>query len=77
MNEQQQITYMQARIIRLASEEWNASLAEIVSLFAEFNVLSVIRDCFDMFHLEGDFVVLEEIREYLIHRGAKFNAELN
>ncbi len=77
MNEEQQITYMQARIIRLATEEWNASLAEIVALFAEFHVLAVIRDCFDVFHAEGDFAVLEEIRKYLIHRGAKFNAELD
>ena len=38
MNEKQQITYMQARIIRLASEKWNVPVKEIGSIFTEFRV---------------------------------------
>lgn len=52
MNESQQITYMQARLVRLASKKWNMSIKAVASLFTEFNVLQFIRECFGIFHVE-------------------------
>jgi hypothetical protein len=69
MDENQQITYMQARIVRLASEEWNMSIKAVVSLFSECKVLPFIRECFDIFHAEGDYAVLEDIVDYLENKG--------
>lgn len=73
MNENQQIIYMQARLVRLASEEWNMPIKAAAVLFAEYKVPAFIRECFGIFHVEGDYAVLEEIEEYLKHKGAKIN----
>lgn len=74
MSESQQITYMQARLVRLASEEWNMSIKAVVSLFTEFKVLQFIRECFGLFHVEGDYAVLDDIIEYLENKGVKAGA---
>lgn len=74
MSENQQITYMQARLVRLASEEWNMSIQAVVSLFTEFKVLQFIRECFGIFHVEGDYAVLDDIVEYLGNKGVKVGA---
>ena len=71
MNEKQQITYMQARIIWLASEKWNVPVKEIGRIFSEFRVFRFIRDCFELFHVEGDEAVLEEVESYLEYKGAR------
>lgn len=74
MNNNQQITYMQARLVRLASEEWNMSIQKVVSIFSEWLVLKFIRECFDTFHVEGDYVILDDIVNYLSNRGVKIDA---
>ncbi|HBA46720.1 MAG TPA: hypothetical protein DCZ91_02750 [Lachnospiraceae bacterium] len=74
MNDNQQITYMQARLIRLASREWNIPVKKVVSMFAEFDVLKFIRECFGIFHIEGDYAVLDDIMSYLHNRGVEIDA---
>ena len=74
MNEEQQIIYMQARIVRLASEEWNMSIKAVVLLFAEFHALQFIRECFGIFHVEGDSAILEDVTAYLSNKGVKMGA---
>ena len=69
MNERQQIIYMQTRIIRLASEEWSKSVGIIARLFAKYEVLQYIEECFDIFHVEGDQAVLEDVTTYLKNKG--------
>lgn len=76
MNENQQIIYMQARIVRLASEEWNMSIKKVISIFTEFKVLSFIRECFGVFHVEGDYAVLEDVGSYLKNQGVDIHAEV-
>jgi hypothetical protein len=77
MSEKQQITYMQARIVRLAAEEWNMSIKEVVSMFTEFKVLQFIRECFGIFHTEGDYAVLDDIVDYLKNKGVKVDAGID
>ncbi len=64
---------MQTRIIRLASEEWNKPIEKITELFAEYEVLQYIEECFGIFHVEGDRAVLEDIAAYLKNRGAAYD----
>lgn len=76
MNERQQIIYMQARIVRLASENWKKPIQVIAVLFAEYDVLQYIEECFGIFHVEGDEAVLEDITAYLNNRGVTVSAEI-
>ena len=70
MNEEQQILFMQIRLIRMVSEKLGITLKQTAELFDKFKVLQFIRDCWGIFHVEGDNAVYEEIREYLISKGA-------
>ncbi|MCD8124234.1 MAG: DUF3791 domain-containing protein [Lachnospiraceae bacterium] len=65
MGEKQQILYMQTRLLRRASEEWNLPMQTVATLFARFGVFSYIEKEFGLLHVEGDDAVLEEITAYL------------
>lgn len=77
MNERQQIIYMQARLIRLASEKWGESIERIAELFDKHHVLKYIEDCFGIFHVEGDEAILEDIVGYLKNKGVSWNEKIN
>lgn len=70
MDEEKQITYMQIRLMRMTAEKMNISLRDVAVLFQKYNVLSFIRNGFGIFHVEGDNAVYEEVREYLLKKGA-------
>ena len=59
MSEKTEITFMQTRLIRLASEEWHLPVEQIIHLFKEADVLGYIEKCYGIFHCEGDEAVLE------------------
>ena len=42
MSEETEITFMQTRLIRLASEEWHLPVEQIIHLFKEADVLGYI-----------------------------------
>ncbi len=65
MSEKTEITFMQTRLIRLASEEWHLPVEQIIHLFKEADVLGYIEKCYEIFHCEGDEAVLEDITEFL------------
>ena len=69
MNENMQITYMQARLVRLAAEQEHIPIPEMAKVFDRFGVFRYIRDMWELFHIEGDFAVLEDIKQYLAARG--------
>ena len=77
MSESQQIIYMQARILRLASEEWNLPVKAVISIFSKYHILQYIRDCFDSFHVEGDQTILEEITSYVQSKGEQLHEEID
>lgn len=76
MSEQSQIVFMQARILRMASEEWNTTIQKANDLFDKYNLLSFIEECFDVFHMEGDQAVFEEIRTVLECKGVDVHEEI-
>jgi len=65
MSEKTEITFMQTRLIRLASEEWHLPVEQI----KEADVLGYIEKCYGIFHCEGDEAVLEDITEFLQRNG--------
>ncbi|MBO4508807.1 MAG: DUF3791 domain-containing protein [Spirochaetaceae bacterium] len=71
MDEQQQILYMQVRILRMASERFGISLKEAAELFRKFDVLSYIRVGWGIFHTEGDEAVFVDIKQFLKSKGAE------
>ena len=46
MSEKTEITFMQTRLIRLASEEWHLPVEQIIHLFKEADVLGYIEKCY-------------------------------
>ena len=46
-----EITFMQTRLIRLASEEWHLSVEQIIHLFKEADVFGYIEKCYGIFSL--------------------------
>ena len=69
MNDKTEITFMQTRLIRLASEEWHLPVEQIIRLFKEADVLEYIEKCYGIFHCEGDEAVLEDIKEFMEEKG--------
>ena len=70
MPEQQQILFMQIRILRMASERFCLTLKATAELFKRFDVLRYIRECFGIFHVEGVEAVFGDVRAYLKAKGA-------
>ena len=70
MDEKRQILFMQIRILRMASEQFHLSLKETAELFKKFEVLRYIRECFGIFHVEGDEAVFDDVKSYLKIKGA-------
>lgn len=69
MGERQQITYMQARIVRLASLLWDMPINDAASIFMRGGALAYIERNFGLFHMEGDEAVLADVEAYLAHKG--------
>lgn len=74
MSEKTEITFMQTRLIRLASEEWNLPIEKIIDLFKKVDIFGYIEKGYGIFHCEGDEAVLEDITEFLQRKGIKINA---
>lgn len=74
MNRRTEIVFMQARLLRLASEEWHMSIQEVNILFDKYGVLKFIENCYDVFHMEGDYAVFDDIKILLKNKGADVNA---
>ena len=74
MGEKSQITFMQTRLLRLASEEWKMPLEKVVDIFRSLNVFDYIESGYGIFHCEGDEAVLEDVEKFLERKGMKVNA---
>ena len=73
MSEKSEIIFMQVRLVRLASEEWNTSIQKAAVLFDRYNIFKFIEDCYGVFHMEGDNAVFDEIKTLLKNKGVDVN----
>lgn len=76
MSEKSEIIFMQVRLLRLASEEWNISIQRVNELFDQYRILKFIEDCYGVFHMEGDYAVLDEIKTLMRNKGVDVNAAI-
>lgn len=72
MTERTQITHMQVRIARMASEKWNLPIDTVAKLFSEYGVFEHIRACFGLYHTEGDEAIWYEMKPFFEARGCPY-----
>ena len=72
MEEKSQIIYMQTRLVRLAAEQWCKPYCDVVKLFKAKGVFGYIARMWELFHIEGDLAVLDDIQQYLNSKGVKY-----
>jgi hypothetical protein len=70
MQEQEQIIYMQTRIMQMFSERWNMPLKQVVSVFQKYALAEMIEENFDLYHVEGDESVYADLMAVLRKEGA-------
>lgn len=76
MSEKSEIVFMQVRLLRLASTQWNTTIQKVSKLFERYGILKLIEDCYGIFHTEGDEAVFDEITAVLCHKGVDIHAEV-
>ncbi|MCM1191914.1 MAG: DUF3791 domain-containing protein [Butyrivibrio sp.] len=74
MSEKTEIVFMQARLLRLASEEWHMPIQRINVLFDKYDIFEFIEECYDVFHMEGDYAVFGEVEAVLKNKGVDVSA---
>ena len=74
MSKETEITFMQTRLIRLASEEQHLTVEQVIHIIKENDVLGYIEIGYGIFHCEGDEAVLDDITDFLNRKGIKINA---
>lgn len=70
MGEREQIVYMQVRIARMFAESHGITLAQSARAFDACGAFRYIADCWDVFHVEGDEAVLDDVVSYMAVKGA-------
>ena len=74
MSKETESTFMQTRLIRLASEEWQLPVEQVIHIFKKYDVLGYIEIGYGIFHCEGDEAVLDDITDFLKRKGIDMNA---
>ena len=70
MSEKTEITFMQTRLIRLASEEWHLSVEQIIHLFKKADVLGYIEKMlWDFFIVKAMKLCLKILLNFCKERG--------
>jgi hypothetical protein len=60
---------IQVRLFRLAQKTWNLGAEKCSELFNKYKLYDYIQTCYGFFHIQGDEANLEDISEYLRHKG--------
>lgn len=74
MSKRGEIIFMQVRLLRLASEEWHMPIQKVNILFDKYSILKFVENCYDVFHMEGDYAVFNEIKTLLKNKGVDVDA---
>ena len=72
VSERMQITFMQARLARIASQRWKLSIAEVARIFDQYQVFRHIENCYGLYHVEGDEAIWEDLQPYLRAKGCAY-----
>lgn len=63
------ILQLTVRLFVEASRRWGLSFEETADIFDNYSIDDRICDCYEFFHMQGDNTTLNEIEEYLAHKG--------
>ena len=66
MPENEQILFMQLRLIKMAEKRWNKPISEVIDIFKGHKLAELIERCFYIYHMEGDEAVYADIMEHLV-----------
>lgn len=72
MTKRSEIAFMQARIARIATQKWRLPISEVGRLFDQYKAFQHIRDCYDLYHVEGDEAIWEDMQPFFRHRGCPY-----
>ena len=64
MRRETEIIFMQTRLIRLASEEWQLPVEQVIHIFKKYDVLGYIEIGYAIFACEGDEALIDHITHY-------------
>ena len=76
MSEKTEITFMQTRLIRLASEEWHLSIEQIIHLFKEVDVLDIQKNVMGFFIVKAMKLCLKILLNFCKEREQRLVLEL-
>ncbi|MBO6113870.1 MAG: DUF3791 domain-containing protein [Lachnospiraceae bacterium] len=65
-----EILHMQVRLFRLACKTWGITRLECAKIFDDYDIDNYINEAYEFFHVQGDEVNLEDIKNYLVRKGA-------
>ena len=68
---QRDIFLIQARLFRLLQIRYDLTGKQCVELFREFDLYEYIKDCYEVYHVQGDEANLSDMEEYLNRKGWK------
>lgn len=70
MNERDvDVADMQCWVFRMAQKKWKISAEECSDIFATYDILGFIEECYDSLHLNGYEIVLQDVETLLKNRG--------
>ena len=71
MSERQvDIADMQAWVFRMAQQKWGVSPRRCAEIFAEYDLLGFISECYDLLHVSSYQHALNDIEDILRRKGA-------
>lgn len=60
---------MQITLIPILAKSWNMNFRQLSTLFKEYDVLSYIDVCYEMFNSTGNQGIINELEEYIKIQG--------
>lgn len=66
---EQAVLNMQLTLIPILLKTWELSLEQLKNIFVQYDVLSYIDTCYEMFNSTGNQGIIDEIEEYIELQG--------
>lgn len=70
---EQELTFMEVRLFRLAQTRWKMDRTECADIFREHDLLGYIQDAYEEFHEQGDEANMEDIEAFLSAKGVSLD----
>ena len=62
-------TFFQINIVHQLLERWQVEPKAFLALDEKYDILSFLRDGYELFHLNGDMGTIEEVEDYIREQG--------